>query len=60
MKKKLVQLMTLIHAMLYQPLILQVQMHVSFQEGKSTPQVPRRVIGIKNVLEPQNEICDVP
>ena len=27
--------------------------------GKSTPKVPQLVIGIKNVLEPQNQICGV-
>ena len=28
--------------------------------GKSTLKVPQLVIGIKNILEPQNQICEVP
>jgi hypothetical protein len=27
------------------------------EDGKSTPKVPQLVIGIKNALKPQNQIC---
>nr|XP_025876746.1 uncharacterized protein LOC112936673 isoform X2 [Oryza sativa Japonica Group] len=34
-----------------------LQQSVTYQEGKSILKVPQLVIGIKNVLEPQNQIC---